>query len=125
MTSHLMIGFTDELVKTAGKTSLFTKALRLAAKTEKGKTKAGKKVISRLAKTQSKTKHALKDPEYRKRIAAGATLGAGTGAATAVAGGGDDSVLKRALKGAGTGAVGGTITGAAFPGWFARSNRHL
>lgn len=95
MTSHLMAGFADELVKTAGKTSILTKALSLAKKT--------------------------KDPEYRKRILSAAGLGAATDVASGAVSGSDDSALKRAIRGA----AGGAVTGAAFPGWFAKSNRNL
>ena len=54
--------------------------------------------------------------DLRGAIGRSTALGAGTGALTAALGG--DSVL----RGAALGAAGGTVTGAAFPAWFSRSN---
>jgi hypothetical protein len=99
MDSHLMAGFTDELVKTAGKTAIL------------------KKVMEK-----------LKNPELRRRlkkIQRGATLGGITGGAGALASGGDDPALERVLRGAAGAATGGAIAGALFPAWFASSQRKL
>jgi hypothetical protein len=89
-------GFADELVKTAGRAN------------------AVLKLLERINTSK----------DLRSAIRRSALLGAGTGAATSVLGGdGKKSTLRRGLGGAALGAVGGGITGAAYPGWFTRAMR--
>ena len=64
-----------------------------------------------------------KSPELRSSIRRSTLLGAGTGAATNVMAGNDEQgILRRLMGGAAVGAVGGGITGGAFPAWFGKSN---
>lgn len=89
-------GFADELVKVSGRLD------------------AVRRLVERIKKS----------PELRSSIRRSMTLGAGTGAAAAALGGDKGkSLLRRVLGGAAVGAVGGGITGAAFPGWFTKAMR--
>lgn len=109
-------GFADELVKTARADLASMAALAAAGGLTGAALRSG--ALHRLVKRVKKSK------DLRDAIRRSAVLGAGTGAATGVLGGDKDkSILRRALGGAAVGAVGGGITGAAFPGWFTKAMR--
>lgn len=91
--SHFTNGFADELVKVA-------------------KLRIGAKFMKRLGKSK----------ELRDAIKRSALLGGATGAASGALSRDDRSTLRKILGGATVGLAGGAITGATFPGWFARSN---
>ena len=63
-------------------------------------------------------KRLKKSKDLRSAIARSAALGGGTGALTALASG------DKVLRGAAMGALGGSVAGGTFPGWFQRGSMH-
>jgi len=108
--------FADELVKVAGVGSIGGMLERLVAK---GKSSGAGKTLKTLVDDLKRS------PAHRKAVLHSGLLGAGTGAAGAIASGGDESAWKRGLRGGIGGGVAGAATGAFFPAWFTGANRRL